>query len=215
MTLTLFYAAGASSLAPHILLEERHLDYRLAKVNLDDKTWAQGNYNVLNPKSYVPALQMGNQPLMTECAVILEFLDNQSLDDSRPRYDTPDYWALRTLLNYIATELHKNFISPFRQGNWLPNTPASKDLVWSRVAPRLAWIDQQLATTGPYLLGERFSIADAYLFVMTNWMHRLAFPFDNLPHLHQFDALMRDRPAVKRVLKQEGRPHALTDTPTP
>ncbi|KRK87946.1 hypothetical protein FC99_GL000751 [Levilactobacillus koreensis JCM 16448] len=73
MKLTLFYAAGASPMAPHILLEELGLPYHLEKVNLDNKTWGQGDYNHLNPKSYVPALKVDDQPLLTECAVILEF----------------------------------------------------------------------------------------------------------------------------------------------
>jgi len=209
MKLTLFYAAGASPMAPHILLEELGLPYHLEKVNLDNKTWGQGDYNHLNPKSYVPALKIDDQPLLTECAVILEFIGTQSA--LMPQYATPAYWEQRVWLNYIATELHKNFISPFRHGNWLPNTADSKQLVWIRVQPRLAFVEQQLAAGGPYLLGDTFSVADPYLFVMTNWMQRLGYSFDSLPQLAKFDSLMRQRPAVQRVFAQEGQPHSLVD----
>lgn len=211
MQLTLFYASGASPMAPHILLEELGLNYHLERVNLDTKTWDEGNYNDLNPKSYVPALKVDNQPLMTECAVILEFIGTLSKNSRLPQYGTQSYWIIRTWLNYIATELHKNFISPFRKGNWLPNTDDSKKLVWERVKPRLQLVEQQLSDSGPYLLGDKLSIADPYLFVMTNWMQRLDFSFAGLPNLKKFDSIMRNRPAVKRVLLQEGKPHSLTE----
>lgn len=211
MQLTLFYASGASPMAPHILLEELGLPYQLEKVNLDTKTWSQGNYNDLNPKSYVPALKVDNGPLMTECAVILELIGLQSSKGDLPTYNTQKYWEQRTWLNYIATELHKNFISPFRKGNWLPNTADSKQLVWTRVQPRLKFVEDRLVRHGPYLTGEQLCIADPYLFVMTNWMQRLNYSFDGLPNLKRFDELMRQRPAVKRVFEQEGAPHALTD----
>lgn len=211
MTLTLFYASGASPMAPHILLEELGLPYQLEKVNLDTKTWSKGDYSALNPKSYVPALKVNDLLLMTECAVILEFIAQQSSHGNLPAYNTHNYWKERTWLNYIATELHKNFISPFRKGNWLPNTADSKKLVWSRVKPRLAYVDQHLATHGPYLMGNQLSVADPYLFVMTNWMQRLNYSFTDLPNIKIFDEIMRSRPAVQRVFEQEGAPHALTE----
>ena len=74
----LFYASGASSLAPHILLEESKLQYSVEKVNLDKKTWNGGNYNLINPKSYVPALQTDNGRILTECAVILEYIASKA-----------------------------------------------------------------------------------------------------------------------------------------
>ncbi|KRK87947.1 hypothetical protein FC99_GL000752 [Levilactobacillus koreensis JCM 16448] len=72
-------------------------------------------------------------------------------------------------------------------------------------------MEQQLAAGGPYLLGDTFSVADPYLFVMTNWMQRLGYSFDSLPQLAKFDSLMRQRPAVQRVFAQEGQPHSLVD----
>ncbi|WP_125768066.1 glutathione S-transferase N-terminal domain-containing protein [Lapidilactobacillus wuchangensis] len=207
----LFYASGASSLAPHILLEEIGQDYQLEKVNLDTKTWAGGDYNQINAKSYVPTLETNDGRLITECAVILEYLCvTEPTKNLIAIYDSDDYWQQRMYLNYIATELHKNFISPFRKGNWLPNTKDSKELVYSRVAPRLQYLNQILLNAN-YLVNNQFSAPDAYLFVMTNWLRRLEFGFKNLAGLEKFDQQMRQRPAVQRVLAQEGKPHSLQD----
>lgn len=207
----LFYASGASSLAPHILLEESGLDYVAEKVNLDVKTWSKGNYNVINPKSYVPSLRIENDTVLTECAVILEYIAAQVPNKQlMGQYDSAIYWEQRIWLNYVATELHKNFISPFRKGNWLPNTAESKTLIYNRVFPRLKYVDEALKGRN-YLVNHHFSAPDAYLFVMTNWLTRLEYGFDQLDNLKKFDKNMRKRNSVQAVLKQEGRPHSLQD----
>ncbi|TLF37749.1 glutathione S-transferase [Lacticaseibacillus zeae] len=207
--LRLFYASGTSAMAPHILLTDAGLDFEAEKVNLDRKTWRGGDYNQINPKSYVPTLQVSPSTYLTECAVILEYIARKAKGDYRSSEDSLAYWQERMWLNYIATELHKNFISPFRRGNWLPNTADSKKLVWQRVAPRLQYVEERFK--GPWLMGKRFSMADPYLFVMTNWMRRLEFSFGNLPKLQMFDERMRERTSVQEVLRVEGRPHSVTD----
>ena len=207
--LNLFYASGTSAMAPHILLQDSGLDFTTAKVNLDRKTWAQGDYNQISEKSYVPTLQIGPDTYLSECAVILEYISTLADHRYTFQYATPAYWQERIWLNYIATELHKNFISPFRHGNWLPNTADSKQLVWTRVQPRLQYVEEHF--TGPWLLGSRFTAADPYLFVMTNWLQRLAYPLTSFPQLTAFDQRMRDRPSVQEVLQVEGKPHSLTE----
>ena len=102
----------------------------------------------------------------------------------------------------------KTLFRLFRKGNWLPNTDDSKRLVWQRVAPRLAYVEARFQ--GPWLMGQHFSMTDPYLFVMTNWMHRLDFSFDHLPKLKAFDERMRQRPSVQEVLRVEGKPHSVT-----
>ena len=207
----LFFASGASSLAPHILLEKSGLSYTVEKVNLDKKIWKDGDFNQINPKSYVPVLITDSGTTMTECSVILEYISEKSDNLQTFEYNTKDYWQERIWLNYIATELHKNFISPFRKGNWLPNTEESKDLVWKRVYPRLKYIDKQFELNGPWLMGDEFSVADAYLFVMTNWVTRLDFSFEDLPQLKSFDEQMRNQSSVRKVLLDEGAPHSLVE----
>lgn len=211
MTLQLFFASGASSMAPHILLEESGLSYVTHKVDLVSKTWKEGNYNKVNPKSYVPTLILDDGTILTECAVILEYVANKAESPLIEKYNSTKYWEQRTWLNYIATELHKNFISPYRTGNWLPNTMESKKLVYQRIYPRLKFIEDYLATGHHWLVGNKLSAADPYLFVMTNWMRRLEFGLYDFPELTKFDNRMRQRPAVKKVLEQEGKPHSLTD----
>ena len=207
----LFYASGASSLAPHILLEESEMVYQLERVNLDTKKFQDTDYNLINPKSYVPALEIEHGNILTECAVILEFIARTSPDKSfMGAYGSQDYWEQRMWLNYIATELHKNFISPFRNGNWLPNTVESKQLVYQRVLPRLKLINQKLANQS-WLVNNQFSAPDAYLFVITNWLQRLEYGFDGLENLSLFDHRMRNRHAVQNILRQEGKPHSLKD----
>ena len=205
----LFYASGASSLAPHILLEESGLDYTVEKVNLDTKVWSDGNYEEINAKSYVPALKLEDGVVLTECAVILEYIATQSpIKGLIDKYESKNYWQQRIWLNYIATELHKNFISPFRKGNWLPNTTESKQFVYERVFPRLKYINDRL-NNKDYLLNGQFSAPDAYLFVITNWITRLEYGFDGLENLKRFDDNMRKRDSVIKVLQQEGKPHSL------
>ncbi|MDN2453669.1 glutathione S-transferase N-terminal domain-containing protein [Lactobacillus sp. UCMA15818] len=207
----LFYASGASSLAVHILLEESGLKYGLEKVNLDMKTWNNGDYNLINSKSYVPALELDNGEILTECAVVLEYIAHKvPAQNLIGEYGSTTYWQQRTWLNYIATELHKNFISPFRKGNWLPNTIESKELVYKRVFPRLKFVDTQLGQQ-EYLVNSHFSVPDTYLFVMTNWLYRLEYEFNGLGNLQRFDTTMRKRLAVQDVLQQEGKPHSLQD----
>ncbi len=152
--LKLFYASGTSAMAPHILLTDAGLNFELEKVNLDQKTWRGGDYDQINAKSYVPTLQIAPEQYLTECAVILEYIDFQARQNDSSNYATDEYWQERVWLNYIATELHKNFISPFRKGNWLPNTDDSKRLVWQRVAPRLAYVEARFQ--GPWLMGSIF-----------------------------------------------------------
>lgn len=204
----LYYASGASSLATHILLVESGLTFSLEKVNLDTKHFEDGDYELINPKSYVPALDT-EHGVMTECAVILEYIANQATGKNLiSKYNTQDFWKQKMWLNYIATELHKNFISPFRTGNWLPNTKESKELVYQRVFPRLKLINDQLGHHH-FLVNNKFSLIDPYLFVMTNWIRRLDYGFSNLENLERFDLAMRERQSVRQVLEKEGKPHSL------
>lgn len=142
--------------------------------------------------------------------MILEYLGAQAGQLIAP-YGSDEYWQQRQWLNFIATELHKNFISPFRKGNWLPNTAESKALVWQRVLPRLRYVEHAFGDGRAWLTGDKFSIADPYLFVMTNWIRRLDYRFEDLPLLEQFDRCMRKRDTVVETFRVEGKPHALLD----
>ena len=205
-----FYSAGASSLAVHLLLNELALDYEAEKVNLSQKTWSGGSYDAVNEKSYVPALVTDTGATLTEVAVILEYLARFAKNDTvLAPYGTTLYWQQRMWLNYIATELHKNFISPFRHGNWLPNTADSRALIEKRVTPRLAYIDQHVGEWKKNAAD--LTVVDCYLFVMTTWVKRLALNLADFPHLETFYHQMITRKVVSQTMQAEGKPHALVE----
>ena len=211
----LFYAAGASSLAPHILLREASLPFSLEKVDLMAKSWSGGDYNEINPKSYVPALKLEDGDVITECAVILQFIADTKPEQGllpaqglRSRYHSLEW------LNFIATEIHKNFITPERHGgvaaNFLSKTATGQQATRILVSPRLAYVDRALGGRN-YLMGDSFTAPDAYLFVMLTWAQRLEIalsPWRNLASYFERIAMM---PSVCEARKIEGPPHSLKD----
>ena len=212
-SMILFYAAGASSLAPHILLREANLFFSLEKVDLMTKRWSGGDYNEINPKSYVPALKLGDGDVLTECAVILQFIadlkSEQGLLPSPPLRSR--YHALEWL-NFIATEIHKNFITPERHGgvaaNFLSKTAAGQQATRVLVSPRLAYIDRALGGRN-YLMGASFTAPDAYLFVMLTWAQRLELDLSPWRNLSDYFERIAAMPSVCEARTIEGPPHSL------
>lgn len=211
----LFHAPGASSQAAHILLREAGLSFDLEQVDLATHAWSGGDYRIANPKAYIPALRLDDGDLLTECAVILQWIADQvpgrhliPASGTRERYHAQEW------LNFIATELHKNFITPERHGgvaaNFLPRTPEGQAQTRVHVAPRLAYVDRQLEGR-EYLSGTRFTAPDAYLFTMLTWAHRLSLELTPWPNLAAFSDRIRHRPAVSKALAIEGPPHALRE----
>jgi glutathione S-transferase len=211
----LFYAAGASSLAPHILLREAKLSFSLEKVDLRSKRWSGGDYNEINPKSYVPALKLEEGDVLTECAVILQFIADLKPEQGllptlplRSRYHALEW------LNFIATEIHKNFITPERHGgvaaNFLSKTAAGQQVTRVLVSPRLAYVDRALDGRS-YLMGDSFTAPDAYLFVMLTWAQRLEFDLSSWRSLLNYFERIAMMPSVCEARAIEGPPHSLRD----
>ncbi len=210
----LFYAPGASSLAPHILLREAGLPFTLEKVDLANKRWSGGDFRAITPKSYVPVLQTGDGDTLTECAVILQFIaDLQPERGLLPKVGTRARYHALEWLNFIATEIHGNFITPERHNkvaaNFLAKTRAGQEATRIWVAPRLAYVNHMLGEN-PFLLGASFTAPDAYLFVMLTWARRLALDLMPWPHLAAYEARVADLPSVRETLALEGPPHSLT-----
>ena len=209
----LFYAAGASSLAPHILLREAGLPFALEKVDLMTKRWSGGDFNATNPKSYVPVLQMEDGDTFTECAVILQFVAD--LRPERGLMPAPGlrsrYQALEWL-NFIGMEIHKNFITPERHGgvsaNFLSKTAEGQQATRVRVAPRLAYVDEALRGRH-YLMGSSFTAPDAYLFTMLTWARRLDLDLSLWHTLSDYSERIASMPSVREALAIEGPPHSL------
>lgn len=211
----LFYAAGASSLAPHILLREAGLGFSLESVDLATKRWSGGDFDMINPKSYVPALKTSDGEVLTECAVILQYVADQAQDRAlMPAFSTIERYRAMEWLNYIATELHKNFITPERHGdraaNFLAKSAAGQEATRKLVSPRLAFVNGALKGRA-FLMGPHFSAPDAYLFAMLTWAERLDLDLAEWPNLADYLGRLAQRPAVVQTMSVEGPPHSLKD----
>ena len=197
----LYYSPGSCSLASHIVLEESGTRFETVRVNLKDKRTADGrDYNSINPKGYVPSLQLDNNELLTENTALLAYLGEQS---PQSRLIAPagtwDNYRVREWLGYISTELQKN-LSPLVQPGASEATIAAARTLLAR---RLAFADQALAGKS-YLVGDNFSVADAYLFVVTTWLPHLQIELTPYPHLKAFNERVAKRPAVIRAMTDEG-----------
>lgn len=197
----LYYTPGACSLAPHIVLCESQLPYQLERVDLRNKTIADGrDFLAINPLGYVPVLELSNGEILTENSAILFYLADlvPATQLVPPACDVARY-RLLAWLNFIGSELHKIFSPLFGK-----TTPVEyRQLVEEKLASRFAHVDGVLAFT-PYLSGDHFSIADAYLFVVSNWAVVVGFDISGFTHLQAFRERVLARPSVQRAMKEEG-----------
>jgi len=197
----LYYSAGACSLAPHIVLEESGLQYEAISAPTKTKVLPDGSdYRKVNPLGYVPYLVLDDGSGIRECAVIVQYIADQVPDRKlAPALGTRARYELMSWLNFIATEIHKSF-SPLFQ----PAMPdAGKELSKEKLAARLKWVDGELAGKS-YLMGQDFSVADAYLFTVTNWTKPMHIDLSPYPNLVAWRERMAARPAVQRAMKAEG-----------
>jgi len=196
----LYYSAGACSLAPHIALSESGLPYDVAMVDLKKHVLADGtDYYKINPKGYVPLLELDDGARLSEVAVILQYIADRKPGALAPAYGTMERYRLMEWLNFIATELHKQF-SPL----WYATTPdATRDALKAKLATRFELLSTTLAAQA-YLTGSSFTVADAYLFTILNWAPMLKIDLAPWPALQQYQARVAARPAVHAVLVAEG-----------
>lgn len=197
----LFYKPGACSLASHITLRESGKDFTLEGVDLMKKRLKNGDdFFAVNPKGQVPALLLDDGTLLTEGVAIMQYLadsvpDRQLLAPvgSISRYKTLEW------LNYIATELHKGFTPLFR-----PDTPEEyKPAVRALLEKKLQYVDESLKE-GQWICGQRFTIADAYLFTVLRWASAVKLNMASLSHIAGYMQRAAERPAIAAALKAEG-----------
>ncbi len=196
----LFYAPGACSLTVHITLRETNTPFDLEKVDIKAKQTATGrDFRDINPKGYVPALELDDGQVLTENPAILQFLaDRNPSTKLAPPAGTLERARLQEHLNYVAAELHPAF-KPF----FNPSTSdETKQASTKTIRSRLKLIDGLLAKQ-PYLLGEQITVADFYLFVITRWTRDLNIPLTDLPHVTAFLERIGSREKVKEALKVE------------
>lgn len=195
----LYYAPAACSLAPHIIIREAGLDVALDKVSFGKERLTQDgrNFYDINPQGAVPALELDSGEVLTEAQVLLQYLATQAPSKNLAPAEGFDRWRLLETLNFIATELHKGTSPLFRNPN--EETAAA---VKANLTNRYKLLEQKLGDKD-YLVG-RFSIADAYAFVVLNWARRfdVAVP----AKLQAYFERVRARPAVRQALEEEGLP---------
>jgi glutathione S-transferase len=197
----LYYSPGACSLSPHIALLEAGLPYDLVKVDVRAKKLENGDdFLKVNPKGQVPVLQLDNGEFVTEGPVIVQMIaDQASAKNLAPARDSAERYKLLEWLNFITTELHKNF-SPLFQ----PVIPDDvKSFFKDRIMGKLKYADSKLAGQD-YLMGKQFTVADGYLFVMLKWAERTGLDVSALTNLTAFKDRVAARPKVQEALTREG-----------
>lgn len=195
----LFYAPGACSLSPHIVACEAGIDLELCKVDLKAKeTETGGDYTQVNPKGYVPALQLEGGEVLTEGPAIVQFLAEQKPEKKlAPEYGSLDHYRVLEWLNYISTEIHKSFVPLFWDGS-----DDEKAAAKEKVGSAFQFVEDRLG--GDYLLRDNFCIADAYLFTVYNWCDKVGVDTDSWPKLKAFAERMSQREGVQKAMKAEG-----------
>jgi len=196
----LYYAPGACSLSPHIVAREAGIDLALEKVDLGTKKTETGrDYLTVNPKGYVPALELDNGEVLTEGPAVVQYLADQKPESGlAPPYGTMERYRLMEALTFINSEIHKGYAPLFG--------PLSDDARAERIAyiqKRFGLVDKMLEGKS-FLLGERFTVADAYLFVMVNWKDFLKVDLSAFANVLAFHARVASRPAVQAAMRAEG-----------
>ena len=197
----LYYSPGACSLSPHIALQEAGLAYTPVLASTKSHKLQDGtDYYTINALGYVPVLELDNGERLREGPAIVQYIADQVPEKNlAPANGTLARYRLQEWLTFIGTELHKGFSPLFN-----PATPEEyKPMVRERLLQRLQWVDSQLAGK-QYLMGDQFTVADGYLFTVTNWTQPTKLDISGLVHLAAYRERVGARPAVQAAMKAEG-----------
>ena len=197
----LYYTPFACSLVVRIILNELNLPFKEESVDLKTKKTEKGtDYLTINSKGAVPALELDTGEVLTENQVILQYLADMT-HGQKVLAPVGDITRYRTLewLNYISTELHKGFGPLFNPG--VPQEVVSQQFI-PKLKERFAFLNKHLAEN-TYIMGDKFSLPDAYLFVMTRWANNFKIDLSNLSHLNKWIELIKTHPSVIKSLQQE------------
>jgi glutathione S-transferase len=198
----LYFFPGACSLSPHIVMREAGIAGDLEQVDLKTKKTKSGaDFIAVNPKGQVPTLVLDNGQTLTEGPAIVQYLADQKPQSGlAPQAGTFDRYRLQEWLSFITSELHKPLGALFS-----PTTPDDyKPIAKEAIGNRFAYVDRHLASGGPFLMGAHFTVADAYLFVMTLWTKFLKLDIDQHARLKAYAEQVGARPKVHETLKEEG-----------
>ena len=197
----LYYSPGACSLSPHIVLQEAGLKYEPVLASTKSHKLKDGtDFYTINPLGYVPLLELDDGKRLHEGPAIVQYLADQVPEKKlAPANGTWERYKLQEWLTFIGTELHKNFGPLFTPGTTDEAKAQSRD----RIIGRLKYVENELAGK-QYLMGEQFTVADAYLFTVTNWAALTGVDISGFANLGQFRARVGARPAVIEAMKAEG-----------
>ena len=197
----LYYSPGACSMAPHIVLREAGFKFDLVKVDIPSKKTADGgDFWQVNPKGYVPALQLDNGEVLTEVGVICQYLADQKPESGlAPKFGTMERYHLMETLNFCSSEVHKQIGALFNP----KMTPEMKEVQLGVIERRLNALEKLLEGK-QYAMGDKFSVADAYLFNVLNWTNPLKIDMGKWPNVTGLMARVGARAAVQETLKAEG-----------
>lgn len=197
----LYYAPGACSQAPHIILHEAGLPHDSAKVDIRAKKLADGSdYLKINPKGAVPALELDDGQVLTENAVILQYIaDKAGAFELLPQPGDLQRYRVLEWVNYVATELHKSFGPLFNPASSDEAKQSARDLI----GKKFDFVEQQIGDQ-PYLMGDQFTLPDAYLFVILGWTETMGIGLDRWPRLAALRKRVAGRESAREVLEFEG-----------
>lgn len=196
----LFYSPGACSLSPHIALREAGLTFDLVKVDLKTKTLADGgDFNMVNPKGYVPVLQLDDGQYLAEVPAIVQYIADQKPESGlAPKAGTLARYRLQEWLTFINSELHKGFSTLFNAA--MPDE--AKALAREALSRRLGYVAEQLKGKS-FLMGDQFTVADGYLYTVLGWCGFVGLPLDGWPVLVDYSSRVKARPSVQEALAAE------------
>jgi len=195
----LYYSPGACSLASHIALRELGRPFQLVAVNLARKVTATGaDFNAINPKGYVPALELDDGAVLTEGTAVLQYLaDLAPAGALAPPNGTLARYRLQEWLGFINSELHKSFGPLFD-----PTAPdAAKERARALLGRRLAYLDGVLVA--PYLMGDAFTVADAYLYTVLSWAGHVGIDLAAWPAVQAYFGRLATRPSIQAARAAE------------
>ena len=197
----LYYSPGACSLSPHIALREAGLTFEAIAAPTKTHRLADGtDYYTINPLGYVPLLVLDDGTQLREGPAIVQYIADQAPGKNlAPANGTLGRYQMQAWLNFIGTELHKNFGPLFNPATADDMKTATK----TRIAGRLKWVEGELAGK-TYLMGDNFTVADGYLFTVSNWAPRVGIDLSPYPNLLAYRARIAARPAVHEAMKAEG-----------
>lgn len=196
----LYFSPGTCSLSPHIVLRELGLPFEAIKVDIATKQTADGtDFRTVNPKGYVPVLQLDDGRILTEGPAIVQYLADQVPDKQlAPPNGSWERYRLQEWLNFISTEIHKQFSPLFNASN----PDSVKDAQKTKLAQRFGEISPLLEKQD-YLTGDRFSVADAYLFTVLGWSRYFHIDLNQWPGIAKFVERVAARPAVAEAMDVE------------